>query len=551
MRPVVVKNATATVSANAFTAEISEAHSGAVKLSQAKLHIGPFAGTTVLSLRTELDSTFPAAMGILSQPLINLPELVPQVPWQTLQGNVAGHFGLELPLTADIKLRNAKIEWHAEVDRLASTQPVFGHMLTKQQAIVDGTIKRGITKVVTQVVDIPVQHGAPFWTGKFDINVDYQSDAALALEVALDHSALAVTPVQLTKPAAEPFALKLRQDKSSPKNVWRISSTGKDLACQGELRIDEAENISAELSKLTFKQGEHVTTVGLAVSHTEKTVVSVRSQDKLRLSIAATRELANAGDGKPGNRNIELIVEELASLHLIDTNQELTDVQGKIRLGGHTLVELEATGPDEADVAVKLEKEANAETMQLVVTSDDAAATAKLLNSPLPIEGGSLQFRGEVDAAADITGELQIENVVVRDSPLIARILTLSDLRKAFAVIRGKAGILVNQLKVNLSVRKDALALSSGRLRSASLAATLESAEIAGEKIKANGVLMPIRGASRLLSSMPLGKWLTDDEGRGLMGMDYSIKGPVKDPNVWVNPLTAIAPNFVRKMFGF
>jgi hypothetical protein len=134
---------------------------------------------------------------------------------------------------------------------------------------------------------------------------------------------------------------------------------------------------------------------------------------------------------------------------------------------------------------------------------------------------------------------------------LIARILALSDLRKIFATIRGKAGILVNQLKVNLAVRKDALALSGGRLRSANLAATLEAAEISTQKIKANGVLMPIRGASKLLNSLPLGKWLTDDEGRGLMGMDFSIRGPVQDPSVWVNPLTAIAPNFLRKMFGF
>jgi len=46
--------------------------------------------------------------------------------------------------------------------------------------------------------------------------------------------------------------------------------------------------------------------------------------------------------------------------------------------------------------------------------------------------------------------------------------------------------------------------------------------------------------------------WLVTggDKGGGLVAFNYSMRGPSQDPNVVVNPLSALTPGFLRKLFN-
>ena len=44
--------------------------------------------------------------------------------------------------------------------------------------------------------------------------------------------------------------------------------------------------------------------------------------------------------------------------------------------------------------------------------------------------------------------------------------------------------------------------------------------------------------------------WINLLLGDGLFGVTYRMTGPVDDPDVNVNPLSVIAPGFLRKVFG-
>ena len=50
---------------------------------------------------------------------------------------------------------------------------------------------------------------------------------------------------------------------------------------------------------------------------------------------------------------------------------------------------------------------------------------------------------------------------------------------------------------------------------------------------------------------MPLiGGLFSAEKGGGLFAMNYSLRGPMDDPSVVANPLSALTPGILRGMFG-
>ena len=54
-----------------------------------------------------------------------------------------------------------------------------------------------------------------------------------------------------------------------------------------------------------------------------------------------------------------------------------------------------------------------------------------------------------------------------------------------------------------------------------------------------------------LLGRIPIfGRLFSPEEGGGVFAVAFRMRGPVKDPQVTVNPLAALTPGFLRGIFG-
>ena len=66
------------------------------------------------------------------------------------------------------------------------------------------------------------------------------------------------------------------------------------------------------------------------------------------------------------------------------------------------------------------------------------------------------------------------------------------------------------------------------------------------------GTLVPAYTVNSVLGKVPLlGPLIVGREGEGIFGFTYAVKGNIDDPSVIVNPLSAIAPGFLRRIFEF
>ena len=71
------------------------------------------------------------------------------------------------------------------------------------------------------------------------------------------------------------------------------------------------------------------------------------------------------------------------------------------------------------------------------------------------------------------------------------------------------------------------------------------------ETIDINGTIIPAYTINSLLGRIPvLGTLLTGEKGGGIFAAAYKVSGPVEKPKMAVNPLSALAPGFLRKLLG-
>ena len=64
-----------------------------------------------------------------------------------------------------------------------------------------------------------------------------------------------------------------------------------------------------------------------------------------------------------------------------------------------------------------------------------------------------------------------------------------------------------------------------------------------------NGTIVPASGVSKLLSIIPIVGTVLTAGGEGIFGATYTVTGTKEDPKVSVNPLSALAPGILRKIF--
>ena len=71
-----------------------------------------------------------------------------------------------------------------------------------------------------------------------------------------------------------------------------------------------------------------------------------------------------------------------------------------------------------------------------------------------------------------------------------------------------------------------------------------------GRGIDLNGVLVPSFGVNSVLGGVPIiGDLIVGREGEGIFSITYSVTGTLEKAQVAVNPLSAVTPGILRRIF--
>jgi hypothetical protein len=86
-----------------------------------------------------------------------------------------------------------------------------------------------------------------------------------------------------------------------------------------------------------------------------------------------------------------------------------------------------------------------------------------------------------------------------------------------------------------------------------SIGATMDGAlDYFRDEVRLRGTFVPAYGLNNLFSRLPVvGMLLGGGANEGLLGITYQVVGPPRAPVLQVNPISAVAPGFLRKLFEF
>lgn len=202
-------------------------------------------------------------------------------------------------------------------------------------------------------------------------------------------------------------------------------------------------------------------------------------------------------------------------------------------------------GQKKVDVTIK----STGDKRNVKILSDDAGFASQVLLKLDYLEGGKLVLDGDFGpdgGAANVT----ITDARLKDAPLVAQIFSLASLRGLSDVLSGD-GVLFTRIEAPVRISDGRIDLPGLRASGPAMGLTARGWISAKEKeLSLDGVLVPSFGVNSVLGGLPIiGDLFVSRQGEGMFAPTYSVRGTFEKAQVSLNPIAAITPGVLRRIF--
>jgi hypothetical protein len=400
-----------------------------------------------------------------------------------------------------------------------------------------------------RALDLPLQEKA---TGPVQAHViaEQRPNGTSDIDVRLDlkDAAVRFQEIAWKKPAGTPatarFVLKL--ERASLRSLEGLEATAADLDVRGRMDFDQWGNIAAmDLPRLKFGASD----IRAAVARRQAGGYDIRLQGE-RLDL--TPMFADDPEAKPKTKGPALGIDiQVAALRL---NEERTfgGIRAVLESDGSIWRTISAQGQvgKEGRFALTLAA-APGGRHRFHLTSADAGAMLRAMRFYDNMVGGQLVLDGIADIEAKglpFEGDLTISDFTVIKAPALARLATLPSFSGIFETLSG-SGMGFSRLTAKLKQTESRIeiveALAAGAIGITARGWIERKTEIA----EIEGTAVPAYAINRIIGAIPLiGTIITGGQNEGIVAADFRITGPLDQPDVRVNPLSALAPGILRRI---
>lgn len=231
----------------------------------------------------------------------------------------------------------------------------------------------------------------------------------------------------------------------------------------------------------------------------------------------------------------------------------IEDVRGSLRRENGSIRRATLRGKLEgkAPLSLVLGEEPGRVGRQLTARATDAGAFLRSLGVLGTMQGGEMDLSARLQESGRLEGLLRVGEYRVVDAPVLARLLSVAALTGIVEALSGE-GLAFSRLEAPFVYDQDVLTVTDFRTSGPSLGLTGDgSVNLATDQLDLRGTIVPAYALNSLLGRLPLvGGLLSGFEtDGGVFAATFSVKGDLNRPEIAVNPLSALAPGFLRGLF--
>ena len=222
-------------------------------------------------------------------------------------------------------------------------------------------------------------------------------------------------------------------------------------------------------------------------------------------------------------------------------------VQLAMLRGGLSTLTVEGRTPNGGALSLNLGQ-------RLSFSSADAGFAVRALTGMENVVGGTAsaegEWRGGLPAQARFTVRMRDFNV--QRLPAMAQLLSSAGSLTGLVDTLNGEGISFNALEADMVYANDRVTFSEGRMAGPAMGLTgTGSYDLRADNLDIDGVVAPspVLNLSMLGEIPVIGNLIVSRRGEGVFGMTYSINGRAEQPRVGVNPVSALTPGILRRIF--
>jgi len=181
------------------------------------------------------------------------------------------------------------------------------------------------------------------------------------------------------------------------------------------------------------------------------------------------------------------------------------------------------------------------------LASNDAGAFFRFTDVYSRMTGGQMTMAMESPSAENPVqqGILNVHNFAVHDEAQLERAVSNGTQRQRNALE-------FSGLRVEFNRMPGRVALREGVVRGPMLGGTIDGlVDYTRDEVHLRGTLVPLYGPNNLLGQIPIVGLFMGGDKEGLLGITYEVVGRPGTPVLRINPISALAPGLLRKVFEF
>jgi len=336
-----------------------------------------------------------------------------------------------------------------------------------------------------------------------------------------------------------------------------IDARGAGLSAQGRVRLARDERIQeADLTRLVIENRSDARLTatraadgGLDVSVRGALFDAAPFMGSERSPAAPTPAAARAAE-PPLRANVAVArLRMRGGATMSDARVNLVMLRGAL-----SMLTAEGQSPRDRAFSLALGPRPDDPQGRIRLRSDDAGFAVAALTGMDNIIGGTAtadgDWRGGPPSQARFSVRMRDFNVV--RLPAMAQLLSSAGSLTGLVDTLNGDGISFSVLEADMAYANDRVTFTEASMRGPALGLTGSgSYDINRDNLDVDGVVAPSPALNlSMLGEVPvLGNLLVSRRGEGVFGMTYSINGQAAQPRVGVNPVSALTPGILRRIF--